>query len=384
MSRLDEVLSGITERDKKAYLASKAKWDSIAKPLGSLGAFEEMVSEIAALRGSASVCVNKPVLLVFCADNGVVNEGVSQTGSAVTLSVMKALGKRESTVSFMAKGTGCEVLPVDVGVLDENEAGGDGVSLSERETGTLSEVLGPSENEEAGRLRILNRRIINGTGDIFKMPAMTGDDCERAVMAGIDLVQELKELGYDCILTGEMGIGNTTTSAAVASALTGEAPERFVGRGAGIPSDKLSKKLSVVKEALRVNRPDGKDPIDVISKVGGLDIAALCGVFLGGARYGIPVIIDGYISSVAALCAYRLSPLSGKAMFASHISAESGGDYLTGLLKKDAVISAGMYLGEGSGALMLLSLLQRVLNVYESGHDFGRLGIEPYKRFPDA
>ncbi len=417
MNRLDEVLSGITERDEEAYLASKIRWDSIAKPLGSLGAFEEMVSQIAALKGSTEVTIDKPVLLVFCADNGVVGEGVSQSGPEVTLSVMKALGSGESTVSFMAEGIGLEVLPVDVGVLDKAEAESENTlildktgdifadveiplynsikptetdvsdnskSLAEAEPAVLREVLKLSGGETSGRLRVLNRRILNGTGDIMKMPAMKRGDCERALTVGIDLVKELKELGFDCILTGEMGIANTTTSAAVASALTGEEPEWFVGRGAGLSSDKLSRKLFVVKEALRVNKPDAQDPIDVISKVGGLDIAALCGVFLGGAYYGLPVIIDGYISSVAALCAYKLCPLSGKAMLASHKSAENGGGYLLECLGKDAMITAGMYLGEGSGAVMLLSLLQRVLKVYGSCHDFGKLGIEPYKRYPDA
>ncbi len=390
MSSLLALISGITERDEEAYSASKKIWDSIAKPLGSLGAFEEMVSEMAALKGDAFVKADKAALLVFCADNGVVNEGVSQTGPEATKSVMKALSENLSTVSFMAEGLLIDIIPVDMGVRDEEGR------LCEAERNSLKEVLGPLTNDQRrdssfrrwkdsgenidGSYRILNRRILNGTGNILIEPAMGLYDCEKAVMAGAELVRELKELGFEIVLTGEMGIGNTTTSAAVASVLTGEKEECFVGRGAGLSSEGLSRKLSVVRDAIRRAGLCRDDVLKALSELGGLDIAALCGVFLGGAYYKLPVVIDGYISAVAALCAYRLCPLSGKAMIASHKSFENGGGRLLDYIGKRAVIDADMRLGEGSGAVMLLPLLRSALNVYNSGHDFESLGIEPYRR----
>ena len=375
---LREITEGITPPDHKAYREALKRWDALAKPIGSLGAFEEMISALAALKGSADISLEKPVLTVVCADNGVVSEGVSQSGQEVTLSVMKALSKHESTVSFMAEDTGITVIPVDAGV---------NLSLQglreEDEISGLPELLDydGEGNGRTDKYRILNRRILNGTADILKGPAMSRQDCLKAVLSGISLVRELKEAGADMVLTGEMGIGNTTTSAAVACVLTKEAPELLVGRGAGLPDDKLEKKLWVVKEALRINKPDGRDPIDVIAKVGGPDIAMLTGIFLGGARFGVPAVIDGYISQTAALCAKGISASCLKAMIASHSSAETGGDLLLEHLGKRAVIGAGMRLGEGSGAVMLYMLLKSALNVYNSGHIFERLGIEPYVRY---
>ena len=181
-----------------------------------------------------------------------------------------------------------------------------------------------------------------------------------------------------------MGIGNTTTSAAVASVLTGKDPSFFVGRGAGLPDEKLKRKLEIVKRAIAFHNPDPEDIIGVLSAVGGFDIAGLCGMFLGGAIEKVPVVIDGYICSVAALCAYRLNPLSKKAMIASHLTAEQGGQLIIEELGKKAVIQADMHLGEGGGAIMLFPMLKMALAVYNSGHVFDQLGIEAYQRFEHA
>ncbi|MBQ7565350.1 MAG: nicotinate-nucleotide--dimethylbenzimidazole phosphoribosyltransferase [Lachnospiraceae bacterium] len=370
--RLYHFLEKITPRDQQAYEEAGKQWDSIAKPLGSLGQFEEIVKELAALKGSAKVGIKKPVLTVFCSDNGVVEEGVSQSGQEVTLSVMRALAKRESTVSFMAENFDCEVIPVDVGVAFRKEREAEG------EFSSIDDILKKNAPDE---YRILNRRIRNGTGNIAKDAAFTRKECIRAIIKGIELAGELNKSGFDLILTGEMGIGNTTTSAAVAAVLSGKDPSFFVGRGAGLPDDKLEKKLSVVKNAVSFHHPDPKDIIDVLAKLGGLDLAALCGVFLGGAIEKIPVVIDGYIASVAALCAVRMNPLCSKAMIASHLTLEKGGQIILEEIGKSAVIQADMHLGEGGGAIMLLPLLKMALSVYNSSHSFEKLGIEAYQRF---
>lgn len=366
--KLFSLLSDIGPCDEAARQAAQDKWDSIAKPLGSLGAFESMIAEMAALTGNPEVQAEKPVLAVFCADNGVVKEGVSQSGHEVTLQVMKALAAQESTASFMAREVHCAVLPVDMGVMLPEDG-------PLRETDSVREALKDQ--------LILNRRIRNGTGDILVEPAMEREECVQAILTGFSLAGALKEQGFDLLLSGEMGIGNTTTAAAVSAALLCGDPVRLTGRGAGLSDEMLERKRFVVKEALKRQSPTPHDAIDVLSGVGGLDLAGLCGFFLGGAYYRIPVLIDGYISAVAALCALRLCENAGKAMFASHLSGENGGASILRALQKRAVLQADMRLGEGSGALMLLAGLRPVLSVYNSGHDFASLGIPPYQRFEE-
>ena len=346
---LDEALRAVTGPDEKAARAARAHWDSLAKPLGSLGALEDAVTKIAALTGSAEVALERRTLFVFCADNGVVAQGVSQSGPDVTAAVATALGEGVSTVNYMARAAECAVLPVDMGVLDYS--GGEGV---------------------------LDRRVRNGTGDISEGPAMTRAECVRAMETGIELVRERRAAGDDILLLGEMGIGNTTTSCAVIGALLGLSAERLAGRGAGLSTEGLRRKVDIIDRALSVNRPDPADPVDVLAKVGGLDLAALCGAVIGGALYRVPILLDGLITNAAALCAVRLCPQAGKALLASHISAEPAARKLLEALSLEPLICAGLRLGEGSGAAAALPLLDQALAVYHSGHTFGHLGIDAY------
>lgn len=328
---------------------AKIRWDSLAKPLGSLGLLEDAIVQIAALTGNVDVDLSRRTLLVLCADNGVVAQGVTQTDSSATAAVAQALGTGESTVCHMAQVTDCKVLPVDVGILDFPGAPG-----------------------------VLDRRIRNGTEDITQGPAMSREECINAIQTGMELVREQKEAGVSILAAGEMGIGNTTTSSAVASVLLDRPSAEMVGRGAGLSTAGLARKRAAVERALECSRPDPADPVDVLSKVGGLDLAALCGVYLGGAKYQVPVLLDGLISGVAALCAVRLWPKASAALLASHVSAEPAGALVLEALGKKPLITAGMRLGEGSGAVAALPLLDMALAVYQSGHTFGRIGIEPY------
>lgn len=344
-----EVIRSITGADPAARAVSLAHWNSLAKPLGSLGQLEEQVTRMAALRGTDAVELKKRTLFVLCADNGVVCRGVSQSGPDVTAAVTTALGAGTSTVNYMARQVGCEVVPVDMGVLDF-----------------------------AGAPGVLDRRIANGTMDISVGPAMTEEQCAAAIEAGIALVADQKAAGADIILLGEMGIANTTTSCAVASALLGEPPAKLAGRGAGLSDAALAQKIKIIETALAVNAPDPANAFDVLRKVGGFDIAGLCGICLGGAYYRVPVMLDGLIATVAALCAVRLCPACGDALLASHLSAEPSAAMVMEALGLRGIISAGMRLGEGSGAVAALSLLDVALSVYNSGHSFGALGIEAY------
>lgn len=328
---------------------ARRRWDSLAKPLGSLGLLEDAVVRIAALTGNADMDLSRRTLLVFCADNGVVAQGVTQTDSSVTAAVARALAAGESTVCHMARTANCHVIPVDVGILDFPGAPG-----------------------------VLDRRVRSGTGDITQGPAMSREECVRAIETGAALVREQKEAGVSILAAGEMGIGNTTTSSAVASVLLGRPPAEMTGRGAGLSDAGLARKIAAVERAIQVNRPDPADPVDVLAKVGGLDLAALCGVYLGGGSYRAPVLLDGFISSVAALCAARLRPETKRAMLASHVSAEPAGRLVLDELGLKPLITAEMRLGEGSGAVAALPLLDMALSVYHSGHTFGKMGMEPY------
>ena len=328
---------------------ARKRWDSLAKPLGSLGLLEEAVVKIAALTGNTEVRLNDRALLVLCADNGVVVQGVAQTDSSVTAVVARALGTGESTVCHMAQVADCRVIPVDMGILDFPGAPG-----------------------------VLDRRVRNGTADITYGPAMSREECVRAIETGMELVREQRAAEADILATGEMGIGNTTTSSAVASVLLGLPPAEVTGRGAGLSDAGLARKIAAIERAVQVNRPCPNNPVDALSKVGGLDLAGLCGVFLGGAEYRIPILVDGFISAVAALCAARLCPEAKGAMLASHVSAEPAGRLVLDELGLKPLITAEMRLGEGSGAVAVLPLLDMTLAVYHSGHTFGKMGMKPY------
>ena len=345
-----DLLNTITPPDEVARAEARRRWNDCAKPLGSLGLLETALEDIAALTGSADIRLDRRAVLVLCADNGVVAQGVTQSPSSVTGLVAKQLAARRTSVCRMAQAARCQVVPVDVGILDFQEMPG-----------------------------VLSRRIGNGTGDISQGPAMTRRQAEQALHTGMELVREQQALGVDLLATGEMGIGNTTTSSAVACVLLGRPAEEMTGRGAGLSDQGLQKKTAAIRRALEVNRPDPSDPLDILQKVGGFDIAAMCGVFLGGALYRVPVLIDGLISAVAALCALRLCPAAGKAMLASHVSAGPAGGLVLEALGKQPLITAGMRLGEGTGAVAAMPLLDLALAVYRESYTFEEGGIEAYQ-----
>lgn len=349
MLPLEALLNRIAPPCETARAAAHARWASRAKPLGGLGLLERQIEDIAALTGSADVRLTPRAVLVLCADNGVVAQGVSQSGSEVTAIVAKALGAGQSTVCRMAAAAQCAVVPVDVGIRDFPGAPG-----------------------------VLNRRVANGTADITLAPAMTRAQAECALRTGMELVRGQQEAGVRLLAAGEMGIGNTTTAAAVACALLGQPAQVLTGRGAGLSDAGLRRKTAAVETALAHRHPDPADPLEVLARVGGLDIAAMCGVFLGGALYRVPVLIDGVISAAAALCAARLCPASTAAMLASHTSAEPAAALLLKALGKDAPIAAGLHLGEGTGAVAAMPLLDLALTVYRDGSSFDAYGMDAY------
>ena len=347
------------ELDKKAIEAASYRWNHIAKPLHGLGVLEDDIIRIAGMTGSPDICLDRKAVVIMCADNGVVEEGVSQTGREVTAAVTRNFTKGNASVCIMAERAGAQVVPVDVGVAD---------SL-----------------EDCGRKYPLRScKIMAGTRNLAREEAMTEAEARAAIQVGTDQVSQLKEQDCRTIATGEMGIGNTTTSSAVAAVLLGKRAEEVTGRGAGLSDEALERKIQVIEKAISLHRPDWKDPVDVLKKVGGLDIAGLTGVFLGGAQYGIPVVVDGFISGVAALTAERLCPGCADFMLASHVSAEPAGEMVLNALGLTPVIRAGMCLGEGTGAVAALPLFQMAADVYSRMSTFQENSLEEYQEFSHA
>lgn len=332
-----------------AYRAQK-KWDSLAKPLRSLGRMEELVNQVAGITKSLDVTFSKPRLYVMCADNGIIEEGVSQSDASVTAEVAYSLAKGESTVCHLAKPVHCEVIPVNAGM-----------SCYESTEGVWEYSLGP------------------GTKNFRWEAAMTWNQMLKAFSNGEALVQRAVEDGCDVLLMGEMGIGNTTTSSAIASVLLDMQPKEVTGRGAGLSDAGLQRKISVIEEALARHGHALTNPMDILMFLGGFDIATLVGLLFGAEKYHMPVILDGFITDVAALLAVRMNPDVARVILPSHLSMEPACQKIYEELELEPLITADMHLGEGSGAVMALGLFQIALQVYNSGHTFGELGIAAYQ-----
>ncbi len=347
-SELNQLLSTISPADEAARAAAHAHWSGLAKPLGGLGALETLLEDAAALTGTARLAFPRRAVLVLCADNGVVAQGVSQTDQSVTRAVAQSLALRRTSVCQMANAARCEVVPVDIG---------------------MAGALVPG---------VQNCRIAAGTQDFTKGPAMTRAEALEAIARGIGLVRAQKAAGFSLLATGEMGIGNTTTSSAVAAVLLGRPVEVMTGRGAGLSDAGLARKRDAIRRGIAVNAPDAADPLDVLSKLGGFDIAGLAGVFLGGALEQVPIVMDGFISGVAALCAVCLCPAAAKAVFASHCSSEPAARLVLEALGKAPLLTAGLHLGEGTGAVASLPLWDMALAVYDHCYSFTEGGITPY------
>ncbi len=342
----DEINARIAPFDNAAAARAVEQWNSIAKPIGSLGELEADVVRIAGITGSEKIDISRRAVLAMCADNGVVAQGVTQTGQEVTALVAANMVRNCSSVCQMAKPAGACVFPVDVGIASPVEG-------------------------------IIDKNVMRGTNDMTLGVAMSREQAAQAVQVGIDMVAELKRDGYGIIVTGEMGIGNTTSSSALASVLLGVEPQVVTGKGAGLSDEGLARKVEAIEKAIEVNKPDASDALDTLAKVGGLDIAGMAGAFIGGGLERVPVVVDGFVSLVAALVAVRLCPACRPYMLASHASAEPATALLVKELGLSPVICAGMRLGEGTGGVCLLPLLEMALMLY-NGTTFASTGMDAY------
>lgn len=340
---LDALVREVLPLDRSAMTAAEEYQARLAKPPGSLGRLEEISIQLAGITGRVHNALNKKQLLVFAADNGVVAEGVSSAPQSVTKQQTINLMRSKTGAAVLAKHFGCGLTVCDVGV-----------------------------NADIYESTVLNRKIAYGTQNICTGPAMTREQTLQAILTGAEIA---RTVDADVIGVGEMGIGNTTTSSAVLAVLLGADVEAVTGRGGGITEESFRKKKAVIRTAIEVNRPDRDDVVGVLSKVGGFDLAAMCGAFLGAAAARRPAVIDGLISAVAALCAVRLCPNVRGYLVPSHASFEIGYRLAMEAMDLRPLFDLGMRLGEGSGCPLAFQVLDAACAVINDMATFDEAGI---------
>ena len=343
---LTSYLSQVTPPNELAMDEARRYQAKLAKPPGSLGQLEELSIQLAGITGNLHNKIEKKSLLVFAADNGIVEEGVSSAPQSVTLMQTINLTRAKTGASVLAKHFGCDITVCDVGV--------------------NADIKDPA---------VLTKKIAYGTANIAKEPAMTISQADQAILTGIELALKTAK-NHDVIGIGEMGIGNTTTSSAILSVLLDVDVEAVTGRGGGITDESFSKKKSVIRQAIALHQPDKNDVIDVLAKVGGFDIAAMCGAFIGSAIAKKPVVIDGFISVVAALCAVRLCPNVRHYLIPSHASFEIGYKLAIEELQLQPMLLLGMRLGEGSGCPLAFEILNAACAIMNNMATFEQAGID--------
>lgn len=340
---LDALVREVLPLDRSAMTAAEEYQARLAKPPGSLGRLEEISIQLAGITGHVHNALNKKQLLVFAADNGVVAEGVSSAPQSVTKQQTINLMRGKTGAAVLAKHFGCGLTMCDVGV-----------------------------NADIYESAVLNRKIAYGTQNICTGPAMTREQTLQAILTGAEIA---RTVDADVIGVGEMGIGNTTTSSAVLAVLLGADVEAVTGRGGGITEESFRKKKAVIRTAIEVNRPDRDDVVGVLSKVGGFDLAAMCGAFLGAAAARRPAVIDGLISAAAALCAVRLCPNVRGYLVPSHASFEIGYRLAMEAMDLHPLFDLGMRLGEGSGCPLAFQVLDAACAVINDMATFDEAGI---------
>jgi nicotinate-nucleotide--dimethylbenzimidazole phosphoribosyltransferase len=347
MAILKEYISQIKDPDHNAMTEAKARLDNLAKPPGSLGKLEDIAVKLAGIGGRMIYDPGKRCVIIMASDNGVVEEGVASAPQSITSSQTLNFTKGITGVAVIAKQFNADLIVVDVGI-----------------------------NADINHPLIRNRKIRKSTWNIAKREAMTFDEAERAILTGIETAVEAVKNGYTLLGAGEMGIGNTTTSSAVLCALTGIPPEQATGKGAGLKEEAYRHKIEVIRKAIKDRKPNTSDPVDVLAKVGGFDIAALSGLFIGGAYMRTPVVIDGFISMVAALAASRLNLAAKEYMFASHASCEQGFAHAARALGIEPCLNLNMRLGEGSGCPIMFAVIDAACAVIRDMGTFVQANID--------
>ena len=347
MEKMNPILADIKPLDKEAMAEALKRQDDLTKPQGSLGQLESLSVQIAGIKGNPRPRFIHKVIFTLAGDHGVTKEGVSAYPSEVTPQMVYNFLRGGAAINVLARYVGARVVIADLGVASNLERHPD----------------------------LKDRKVAMGTRNMAKGPAMNREAAIRSIEAGMELVEAELSKGVDILGTGDMGIGNTTASSAITAVLTGADAAAVTGRGTGVDDKGWERKVKVIQKALELNRPDPKDAIDVLSKVGGFEIGGIAGVILAGARYRIPVVLDGFISGAAALIAASLSPQVKPFLIASHQSVEEGHRIILDHLGLKPLLNLGLRLGEGTGAALGISLVEASLKILDEMATFSEAGV---------
>ncbi|MFA5275489.1 MAG: nicotinate-nucleotide--dimethylbenzimidazole phosphoribosyltransferase [Candidatus Omnitrophota bacterium] len=335
MDKIEQVIQEISGLDPKFMDKVQLRLDNLTKPLGSLGRLEELAKQICGITGKLDPSLDNKVIFTLASDHGVTAEGVSAYPKEVTAQMVYNFLNEGAGINVLAKHVGARVIVADIGVCTD---------------------LNPAAS-------LVIRKINYGTKNMAKGPAMTREEAEKSIQAGIEIFEEEFKRVIDIAGTGEMGIGNTTAASAITVSFTGKSVEEVTGRGAGLNDSGLKNKIAVIKKSLLVNKPDPADPVDVLAKVGGFEIGGLAGIILAAASKKVPIVIDGFISGAAALVAFHLAPKVKEYMIAAHCSVESGHRVILEHIGLKPLLDLNLRLGEGTGGALAIGLADASIKI---------------------
>jgi nicotinate-nucleotide--dimethylbenzimidazole phosphoribosyltransferase len=347
MNLLTKTIEAIQPPDKAAMDAARARQDTLTKPAGSLGRLEEISVQIAGIQRKASPVIEKKAMITMAGDHGVVAEKVGNWPQEVTAQMVENFLRGGAGINVLARQVGARIVFVDMGVASDLKA----------------------------HPQLIVKKVGHGTANICRGPAMTEAQAEQALEAGIEIVSAEIKKGLDIVGTGDMGIGNTTSSSAIFAAMTGLAPDKVTGRGTGLTDEQLEHKTGCIRRALETNHPDKSKPAEVLAKVGGFEIGGLAGVMLGAAANRVPVVIDGFISGAAALIALGLAPQIKEYLIAGHVSAEAGHAAMLEYMGLRPLLSLEMRLGEGTGAALGMAIAEAAVRTLNEMATFAEAGV---------
>ena len=345
---IEKILSAIETPSEEIRDQAQARLDSLTKPPGSLGRLEDLAAQYVAITGKSSPSLPDPIVFVLAADHGVTAEGVSAYPQSVTAQMVKNFVQGGAGVNVLARHAGASVCVVDMGVAED-----------------LSPLSG-----------LVHHKISYGTKSFAQEPAMTRDQARRSIEIGIDLAKTACDQGKNLLAVGEMGIGNTTASAAIASVMTGKSVSEVTGRGTGVDDERFTHKISMIEHALRLHQPTPSDALGVLTKIGGFEIGGMVGIILGAASCKVPLVLDGFITGASALLAVALQPRCREYLIASHVSQEPGHRIVLDHLRLEPLLDWRMRLGEGTGACLAITFIQAALKIYSEMATFEEAKVD--------
>ena len=364
---IKKTIEAIESADREILEKTQRRLDNLTKPLGSLGKLEELAKRITGITRKENPVIKNKVIFTMAGDHGVVEEGISAYPQEVTPQMVQNFLNGGAGINVLARHVGAKVIIVDMGIKIDAEY---------KMPDTIKQMSDAGCQMPDQKIGFINRKINHGTKNFIKGPAMTREEAEKAIIAGIEVFEsENKKIKIDIIGTGDMGIGNTTPSSAITVVFTGKKTENVTGTGTGIDAKTLKHKVEIIEQGIKMNDPDPKDGIDVLSKVGGFEIGGLAGVMLASAKAGVPVVVDGFISGAAALIAYAIEPKVKDYLIASHCSVEKGHKAILDYIGIKPLFDFNMRLGEGTGAALGINIAEASIKILEEMATFDSAGV---------